>query len=96
MNKISELSIGTIESISHFLGECATGTEITNFLKAKGIEDSSGESTKWRRLYSIFIELQKKDRCANRVLDLVRTILDPARFTNRTRVFFCCQKSVST
>ena len=87
MNKISELSIGTIEFLSRLIGDCATGTEITNILNAKDIKDNSGESTKWKRLYSIFIELQKKDKCANRVLDLVQKILDPARFTNRVNDF---------
>ena len=95
MNKISELSIGTIESISRLLGECATGTEITNILSAKDIEDNSGESTKWRRLYSIFIDLQKKYKCANRVLDIVRTILDPARFTNRVSDFTIYQQELN-
>ena len=87
MNKISVLSIGTIETISYLLGECVTGTEITNFLEAKDIKDNSGESTKWKRLNSIFINLQKKDKCANRVLDMSATILDPALFIDRRDVF---------
>ena len=87
MDQIPELSLGSIESISRLLGECATGTEITIFLKAKNIDDNSGESTKWKRLNSIFIELQKKDRRANRLLDISATILDPARFTNREDEF---------
>ena len=92
MNKISELSPGAIEKISRLLGECASGTEITNFLKAKDIQDNSGESTKWKRLYSISVGLQKKDGCANRVLDLSATILDPARFTGRADEFEECRQ----
>ena len=87
MNKIPKLSLGAIESISHLLGEGATGTEITNFLKDKGIEDNSGESTKWKRLYSTFVDLQKKDGLANRVLDISKTILDPARFIDKADKF---------
>ena len=63
------------------------GTEITNFLKAKNLQDNSGESTKWKRLYAIFIELQKKDKCINKVLDIIATILDPARFTDKKDEF---------
>ena len=87
MNKIPKLSVGTIESISHLLGECATGTQITNFLIAKDIKDHSGESTKWKRIYSIFVDLQKKDKCANRLLDISATILDPARFIDKKEEF---------
>ena len=95
MNKIDKLSIGKIESISHLLGDCATGTEITNILDAKDIKDNSGESTKWKRLYSILMELQKRDGYANRVLDIVRTILDPARFTNRVNDFIIYQQELN-
>ena len=87
MNKIPELSIGAIESISCLLSKCSTGTEITNFLQAKDIEDNSGESTKWKRLYAIFVNLQKKDKCANRLLDFSATILDPARFIGKGNEF---------
>ena len=87
MSKIPELSVGTIESLSHLMGECAKGPKITNFLKAKNLQDNSRESTKWKRLYSIFIELQKQDKCANRVLDLSATILDPARFIGKKDEF---------
>ncbi len=87
MDQIPKLTVGAIETVSHLLGECATGTKITNFLKAKNIPDNSGESTKWKRLNSIFNELQEKNGFANKVLDICATILDPSRFIGRAGEF---------
>jgi uncharacterized protein (TIGR02391 family) len=51
------------------------------------LTDNSGESTKWRRLYAIFLEVQRSDGCANRVLDFIRAFLTPARFVGRSEEF---------
>jgi uncharacterized protein (TIGR02391 family) len=52
-----------------------------------GLVDNSGESTKWRRLYLIFQELQRNYGCANKVFDFVQAYLLPVRFIGKKDLF---------
>lgn len=83
MNSIPPFNEGQIEALAKILGECGSGTDITRILNDRGLEDRSGESTKWRRLYVVFLESQTQHGCANRVLDFIASFLTPARFVRR-------------
>ena len=72
-----------IESLAKALGEFATGTEITTALQQCAITDNSGHSTKWRRLYAVFVDLQQRDQSANSILRFIGMLLAPARFIGR-------------
>jgi uncharacterized protein (TIGR02391 family) len=87
MSKVPSLPEGQIEALAKLLGECGSGTDITRVLNDRGLADNSGESTKWRRLYRLFLDTQRKDGCANRILDFVQSFLTPARFVGRNEVF---------
>lgn len=87
MSTISPLKEGQIESLARILGECGSGSDISRVLKDRGLVDGSGESTKWRRLYWIFLQSQEQYHCANRILDFVQAFLAPARFSGRTDEF---------
>lgn len=87
MAGIPSLPEGQVETLARLLGECASGTDISRVLHDRGLTDNSGESTKWRRLYSIFLQVQRQDNCANRVLDFVQALLSPARFVGRGEEF---------
>lgn len=76
-----------IDSLARLLGECGSGSDISRVLQARGLVDTSGESTKWRRLYKIFLDQQRSDGCANRVLDFIQSFLAPARFIDRSEEF---------
>jgi len=84
---MSEFSEGQIEALARLLGDCGSGSDISRVLKDRDLVDNSGESTKWRRLYAIFLERQRSDGCANRVLDFVQAFLGPARFVGRSQDF---------
>ena len=43
MNKFSEVQI---KSLAQFLGNCGTGSDITNILKSCNLDNNSGASTK--------------------------------------------------
>jgi uncharacterized protein (TIGR02391 family) len=58
--------------------------------------DNSGESTKWRRLYAVFLDRQRSDGCANRVLDFIRAFLTPARFVGRSEEFESRRRELNT
>jgi len=48
---------GQIEYLARLLGECGSGTDISRVLNDRGLVDGSGESTKWRRLYWVFLDV---------------------------------------
>lgn len=78
------------------LGECGSGTDISRVLNDRGLDDTSRESTKWRRLYWVFLESQKQYRCANRVLDFIQSFLTPARFVGRSEAFEAHRQELNT
>lgn len=87
MNSVPSFPEGQVEALARVLGECGSGSDISRVLHDRGLEDNSGESTKWKRLYTIFLEVQRQDRCANRMLDFVQAFLIPARFVGRSEEF---------
>lgn len=76
-----------IEALAKLLGDAGSGSEISRTLESKGIDDESGESTKWKRLYWVFSHLQRRDGCANGVLGFMSAFLAPARFAGRSTEF---------
>jgi uncharacterized protein (TIGR02391 family) len=87
MSKVPSLPEGQIEALAKLLGECGSGTDITRVLNDRELADNSCESTKWRRLYWVFLDTQRKQGCANRILDFIHSFLTPARFVGRSEVF---------
>lgn len=78
---------GQVEALAKLLGDCGSGTDITRVLQDRGLQDDSGESTKWRRLYAIFLKSQRQHKCANQVVDFIGAFLIPARFVGRSTEF---------
>src|SRR5438128_3440772 len=87
MSSIPPLSEGQVESLAKLLGDCGSGSDISRVLRDRGLVDNSGESTKWRRLYWIFLDSQRKHGNANRILDFIKSFLIPARFVGRAEEF---------
>lgn len=73
--------------MAKFLGECGTGSEITRVFNDRGLKDDSQESTKWKRLYWMFMDTQRNYGCSNRILDFVQAFLSPARYVGRSEEF---------
>lgn len=87
MTRIAVFTEAQVETISRVLGECGTGTDISRVLNDRGLVDTSGHSTKWRRLYAIFLEYQQRHSCANGILDFIQSLLAPSRFVGRNEEF---------
>lgn len=83
MASVPVFSEGQVEALARALGECGSGGDITRVLNARGLVDGSGESTKWRRLYWVFLDCQSRDGVANRVVDFIGSFLAPARFVGK-------------
>lgn len=91
MARIGSFSEGQLEVLAKVLGECGTGSEISRFFRECGLVDSSGESTKWRRLYSVFRTSQEAYGCANKIVEFIEKYLAPARFVGRRQDFEECR-----
>ena len=51
---------------------------------------------KWRRLNWIFLDVQCRDRCANRIFDFIQSLLAPARFVGRNDEFKAHRSELNT
>lgn len=88
MNKQAPcFNLGQIESLSKVISNYITGSEITKMLSHCCISDNSGESTKWRRLESCFIERQNCDQSPNAILRFVQEALQPVLYINEKEKF---------
>ena len=87
MASVTSFPEGQVEALARVLGECGSGTDISRVLQDRGLTDNSGESTKWRRLYWVFLDCQRKHGCANHVVDFISALLTPARFVGRAEEF---------
>jgi len=94
--QLSLFNEGTIEALARVLGECGTGSDISRVLNYCGLDDNSGESTKWRRLYYIFLESQRVTGSPNQVLNFIRVFLTPARYAGRSIEFETHRTEINT
>lgn len=77
-----------ITQISHLFGDrVMTGSEITRVFTRLGISDSSGESTKWRRLEYAFTARQNNDHAGNAILRFIQEVLSPVNYVQRQDEF---------
>ena len=96
MTTVAALPEGQVESLARLLGECGSGSDITRVLQDRGLIDASGQSTKWRRLYWVFLERQKRHKSANQILDFIQSFLTPARFVGRSEEFETHRQQLNT
>lgn len=87
MTTVPSFPEGQVEALAKLLGECGSGTDISRVLHDRHLVDDSGESTKWRRLYWVFLESQRRHQCSNQILDFIQSFLTPARFVGRSEQF---------
>lgn len=96
MSVVPSFPEGQIEALARLLGECGSGSDISRVLSDRGLVDASGESTKWRRIYWVFLESQKQHQCANHILDFIQSFLIPARFIGRNQQFEAHRQGLNT
>jgi len=87
MSTVPPFSDGQIVALAKLLGECGTGDDISRVLNNRGLVDNSAQSTKWRRLYWVFLNCQNQYHCGNKIVDFIQAFLDPARFAGRNDEF---------
>ena len=85
--QIACFNLSQINALSKSLGEYMKGSDITRLLMQCGIQDTSGESTKWERLEHTFISRQNNDRAPNAILRFVEEALQPVKFTDNQSTY---------
>lgn len=73
-----------LEQIARMLGEEVTGSELNRIFDRCGVDDTSGESTKWKRIYHSLAARQRRDGCGNHAARFIQEVLDPARYLGRS------------
>lgn len=96
MTSVPVFAQGQIKALAQLLGEYGTGDDITRVFRDRGVNDASGESTKWKRLYWYFQDTQQRHRCANHVLDFIGTFVTPARFVGHSEAFEAHRQDLNT
>ena len=84
-----------LEQIARILGEEVTGTQLTNIFYTCGLDDTSGESTKWRRIYHSLLSRQRHDRCGNNVAAFITSVTSPGRFINANERFESARRELN-
>lgn len=87
MSVVAPIPDGQLQSLSRMLGECGTGDQISRAFHDRGLEDHSGQSTKWKRLHWVFSDTQRQHGCANRIIDFIQSFLSPGRFVGNSFAF---------
>jgi uncharacterized protein (TIGR02391 family) len=95
MSAAPKLTDMQIEDVSRVLGEYLSGTDITRHFDDMGIEDTSEEGTKWRRLNATFKKYQSADGTPSKLLEFVRRLFEPSRYVNRQEVFESARNAIN-
>lgn len=96
MTAVPSFEEASVESLARLVAECGSGSDIDRVLDDRGIHDGSGESTKWKKLYWVFLDVQRRDQCADRILDFIQSFLAPARFVGRNPDFEAHRSELNT
>jgi uncharacterized protein (TIGR02391 family) len=89
MARVPSFSASVLDRLCAVIGDTATGLtgkEIGRLLVQHGLSDP-GPITKKDRLYAALGEQQQRDGCANNVLAVVRSFLDPVNYLDKTEQF---------
>jgi uncharacterized protein (TIGR02391 family) len=76
----SAFTAAQLEALCRELGETMTGSQMDRLLPAAGIEDTSQQSTKWRRLYESLGRRQNVDKNGNAICRFIKVAMAPERF----------------
>lgn len=89
------MSRETIQALAQVLGDVSTGSQITEHFWRAGIQDDSGQSTKWRRLAWVFEAQQESDGNAAAILQAIQSFLSPVLFVNDPERFHAARRDLN-
>lgn len=95
MAAFPEFNSNHFELIAKELGEVLTGSRLDKTFANCGIKDVSGESTKWRRIYTSLLKRQEMDKCGNNVAAFIMEVMSPAKFVNNEPRFINVRNAIN-
>lgn len=95
MSKFNSFNPNHFEVIARELGEMLTGSQLDKTFANCGVKDVSGESTKWRRIYTSLMKRQEADKCGNNVAVFIMTVMAPAKFVNDEEKFSNARNAIN-
>lgn len=78
---------GSLEQVCRLLADSGTGGEISRLLAQAGLQDQTGESTKWKRLYGTLDLRQRQDGDGRALVAVLHAFMEPGRFADRPEAF---------
>jgi len=78
---------GALEEVCRLLAETATGSQIDRLMQQAHLRDVSGESTKWKRLYSSIVAHQNRDHSGRALVAVLHAFMEPGRWASRPDQF---------
>jgi hypothetical protein len=84
---VPPFTAGQLEALCRELGETMTGTQMDRLLPAASINDSSLQSTNWKRLYESLARRQNQDGNGNAVCRFIKVAMAPGRFGSERERF---------
>ena len=73
----------SIKALAQTLGrsDLITGRDITALLEQAHLPNTQENATKWKPIYSSFVQFQNEENTSNNILLFIRLTLSPASFT---------------
>jgi uncharacterized protein (TIGR02391 family) len=87
MAKLPDIPTQYLKPLTEVLGKADKGEAISRTFHELGIEDRSGESTKWKRLHHAFVTSQKHLRSSNQIYAFIASYMAPVRFVGAHESF---------
>lgn len=92
MNSIPPFRAEHLEAIAKVLADTSkglSGPDIGHTLAKCGIEDpdTSGQTTKWKRLYNALADHQNSKQYGNHVIAFIHKSMNPARWAGKSALF---------
>lgn len=96
--RIPIIEDGKLEAISKALGDTAeglTGSEINALLLQANICNPEPLLTKWKRLFTAFLNQQNTDKCGNKIIDFIQKAMSPSRYINEREKYDTMKRNLN-
>lgn len=79
-SSIPPVNTRTLEKLSLILGDSVSGTQLTRIVAAANLRDSTGESTKWKRIYFTLESHQQRFGNGKALVGFLHAVMEPGGF----------------
>lgn len=92
---LPKLEAPELEAVCRVLGEATTGWRISEDFNRYGLNDDSGQSTKWRRLYHVFNARQQALGNSSALGEYIQRNFQPSAFVGRAEQYASIRRELN-